>query len=441
MSLRTSLSAGLAIGLAAVCLRGQPLPPSHYVPVLEKTLIQNILDFWLTKTIDTQNGGYRIRVDPAGNSRGDGPKAIVTQARNVWLYSRAARAGFGDRKRLLAAAGHGYTFLTEKMWDAKNGGFHWEVDAAGQAKTKPNKHLYGQAFGLYAISEYAMASGRKDALQFATRFFELLESKAHDSRYGGYREYFAENWSTAPPSEPSYMGGGAPGIKLMNTHLHLMEAVSTFYRASKLPLARERLLELIQIQSNAVVRKHLTACTDQYEEDWTPRLDGANARVSYGHDLENIWLLVEASESAGVPYHALNDLFRELFQYSLRYGWDTERGGFFYTGWFRQPADNRNKSWWVGAEALVSALTMYKIFKDPRYYAVFEKQWDFLNRHQIDWKNGEWHDTVLPDLTVRGDKAHAWKAGYHQGRAMIESLRLLKEVQPPATATAVNSQR
>ena len=39
-------------------------------------------------------------------------------------------------------------FLKEKMWDAKNGGFYWEVDATGNQKLKPRKHLYGQAFGL-----------------------------------------------------------------------------------------------------------------------------------------------------------------------------------------------------------------------------------------------------------------------------------------------------
>jgi len=37
------------------------------------------------------------------------------------------------------------------MWDAKNGGFYWEVDVTGNKKLMPKKHLYGQAFGLYAI--------------------------------------------------------------------------------------------------------------------------------------------------------------------------------------------------------------------------------------------------------------------------------------------------
>lgn len=118
---------------------------------------------------------------------------IVTQPRMVWLFARAARAGYGDRKQMLAAAEHGYQFLTTKMWDAKNGGFYWEVDVTGEKKLRPKKHMYGESFALYAISEYAQASGRKDVLAFATKVFDLFEKKAHDAKYGGYRETFEED--------------------------------------------------------------------------------------------------------------------------------------------------------------------------------------------------------------------------------------------------------
>ena len=116
----------------------------------------------------------------------------------------------------------------------------------------------------------------------------------------------------------------------MNTHLHLLEAMTTFYRASKLPLARERLLELIAIQSNAVVRKGLGACTDKYKRNWEPVLTGNYARVSYGHDLENIWLLNDACDAAGISNYPLLDLYRALFDYALKYGYDEDQGGFFY---------------------------------------------------------------------------------------------------------------
>ncbi|MBA3440686.1 MAG: AGE family epimerase/isomerase [Pyrinomonadaceae bacterium] len=398
-----------------------------YTPKLEKILTENIAAFWYTKSLDRKNGGYIINFGPRGEPKGEGTKMIVTQARMVWLFSRLARAGgYGRQREYLEAAELGYRFLTEKMWDRKNGGFYWEVDPTGDQKLKPRKHLYGQAFALYAISEYYLASRNKEVLDFAVRFFNLLETKSHDKVYGGYIEFFNEDWTTPPRTETSYMSG-EPGWKLMNTHLHLLEAMTTFYRAAKLPLARERLLELITIESNAVVRKDIGACTDKYERDWTPRLDGEYARVSYGHDLENIWLLIDACDAAGVSNRPLLDLYRTLFDYSLRYGYDHENGGFYDSGAFNKAADKRNKIWWVEAEAIVSALYMYRMTGDAKYLAVFEKTFGFIEKRIVDWQHGEWHAVITPDGRTEGDKAHAWKAGYHQGRAMIECLEILKQ--------------
>lgn len=411
---------GLAAGLSAAS-------PESVIPALERTLNDNILKFWHPRTIDKTNGGYLLHFDNEGQLQPPGPKGIVTQARTLWMYARAARAGYGNRAEMLAAADHGYRFLTTKMWNAKHGGFAWEVDATGAKATRPKIHMYGQSFALYALSEYALASGRKDVAAFARRVFVQWEQKAHDKQYGGYLEFFNEDWTPAGPSERSYMSGDAT-VKLMNTHLHLMEAMTTFYRATKLPLARERLLELMTIESNAVVRKGLPACSDQYRRDWTPILDGQGGRVSYGHDLENIWLLADAADAAGVPVGPYLDLFRENFAHAIRYGWDAVHGGFWYSGWMRQPADNRTKSWWVQSEVLVSALTMYRLTRDPLYWRIFEETWRFVQAHQIDWKNGEWFEIIDEDLKPRGAKGHLWKAGYHNGRAMIESITLLKQL-------------
>lgn len=396
----------------------------RYIPRLEKILTENIASFWYDKSIDRVNGGYTINFGPKSEPKGEGTKMIVTQARQVWLFSRLARAGY-ERQKYIEAADVGYRFLKEKMWDAENGGFYWEVDSTGNKKLRPRKHLYGQSFGLYAISEYYLATQRQDVLEFAIRFFNLLEAKSHDNIYGGYIEFFNEDWTPAATSEGSYMGGDGR-LKLMNTHLHLLEAMTTFYRASKLPLARERLIELINIESNAVVRKGLGACTDKYQCDWTPELHGDYARVSYGHDIENIWLLMDACDAAGVSNYPFGDLYRALFDYSLKYGYDEANGGFFDSGPFNQPADRRSKVWWVQSEAIVSSLYMNRMTQDPKYLSIFEKTADYIEKNMVDWANGEWHANITPEGRPQGDKANIWKAGYHNGRAMIECLQILK---------------
>jgi mannobiose 2-epimerase len=395
------------------------------IPRLEKVLQENIASFWYNKSLDRVNGGYTINFDPRGEYKGPGTKMIVTQARTMWLFARLACAGY-EREKYADAAEHGYRFLKDKMWDAENGGFYWQVDATGNEKIRPRKHLYGQSFALYAISEYFLATQRRDVLDFAIQFFNLLEEKSHDKKYGGYVEFFNEDWTAVGAGETSYMGAPAD-MKLMNTHLHLMEAMTTFYRASKLPLARERLLELINIESNAVVRKNIGACTDKYDRDWTPRLDAGYARVSYGHDIENIWLLMDACEAAGISNYPYGDLYRTLFDYSYKYGYDQDTGGFYDSGLFNQPADRLNKVWWVEAEAIVSALYMHRMTSDRKYLDIFEQTCDYIEKHFVDFEHGEWHASVTPGGTAQGDKAGTWKAGYHNGRAMIECLEILKQ--------------
>jgi len=399
---------------------------AKYVPRLEKILQENIIPYWYPACLDRTNGGYNITSDATGKLTPGGTKMIVTQSRMVWFFSRLARAGH-RKAEFLEAADIGYRFLVEKMWDHQNGGFYWEVDSSGNQKTAPLKHLYGQSFALYAISEYAMASGKKDVLKFAVDFFQLLESRAHDARHGGYVEFFSTDWKPNPPSARPYMGPPA-GSKLMNTHLHLMEALTTFYRASQLPLGRERLLELINIESNAVVRKDLPACTDKYQPDWTPILGQAFSRVSYGHDVENVWLLMDACDAAGVSNYPFQDLYHGLFAYSHKYGYDSTNGGFYDSGPFNQPADRRQKVWWVQSEALVSALRMSQLTADPLYLDVFDKTLEFVEKHQVDWAGGEWHNMINQDgRPAAAAKASTWKAAYHNGRAMIECLELLKK--------------
>lgn len=408
--------------------RRQERAAQDYLPKLEKILTENITPFWYDKTLDRVHGGYTINFGQQGQPLGPGTKMIVSQARTVWLFSRLARAGYRPAD-YLAAAEHGYRFLTEKMWDQEHGGFYWEVDATGNQQLAPRKHLYGQSFGLYAISEYYLASGKPEALDFAVQFFNLLEEKAYDQTYGGYRESFEPDWTETHAGVSTYMGVPA-GLKLMNTHLHLLEAFTTFYRASELPLARERLLELINIQSNTVVRKNIGACTDKYDRDWTPRLDGDYAQVSYGHDIENVWLLMDACNAAGVSNYPFADLYTTLWDYSLAFGYDQVEGGLYYTGAFNEPATNRDKSWWVQAEVLASALHMFRFTNDGKYLSVFQKTFGFVERNMVDWEDGEWHHIIKPDGSVQGNKASPWKAGYHNGRAMIECLEILKAWQP-----------
>jgi cellobiose epimerase len=390
---------------------------------LERVLTKNIIPFWYPEIVDTSEGGYRLNHDLAGTYKGPANKCLVTQARILWFFSRLVNSKYETRE-YLAAATHGYEFLRDKMWDQQFGGFHWEVDASGNRVGAPEKQTYGQAFALYALTEYATASGDSSAKGTAKEVFCLLESKAYDQRYGGYRDILQRDWSVLPASGAAHARGRIP-IKRMNTHLHLLEAMTTFCELTEDTLARERLIELILVNSNSVVRKDIGACTDQYLENWQPLTGPDHQRISYGHDLENIWLLMKACKSAGLAENLLADLYRTLFNYALQYGFDRKNGGFYNSGFFNARADRREKIWWVQAESLVAALEMYKFTGEQLYWDCFSLTLDWIVNRQVDWKRGDWYEIVHEDGTASGVKAGPWKGPYHNGRAMLHSLELL----------------
>jgi len=390
---------------------------------LERVLTQNIIPFWYPGVIDSNDGGYRLNHDLEGRCKGPANKCLVTQARTIWFFSRLVNSRYGAPEQLEAAR-HGYHFLRDRMWDQQFRGFYWEVDSSGHNAAKPEKQIYGQAFALYALTEYAMVSGDSTAKATAEELFGLMETKAHDKRYGGYRDILQRDWTPLSPTVMAHAHDRVP-IKRMNTHLHLLEAITTFVALTDEPLARERLLELILVNSNSVVRKDIGACTDKYLENWQP-FDGPDyQRVSYGHDVENIWLLVEACKTAGISENLLADLYRTLFKYALDYGFDRKAGGFYDSGVFNAPADRRKKIWWVQAEGLVASLQMYRLTGEPLYWDCFTLVLDWIVKHQVDWKHGDWYETVDEEGRASGVKAGPWKGPYHNGRAMLRCLDML----------------
>ncbi|MGB1892733.1 MAG: AGE family epimerase/isomerase [Candidatus Latescibacterota bacterium] len=394
---------------------------------LERMLRENIIPFWYPQSVDLTSGGYRLNHDANGTWLGAADKGLIDQARTLWFYARLYNSGYGTDAHLRAAR-HGYVFLQQTLRDEVFGGYFWAVNSDGTVATRPHKHLYAQSFALYALSEYVRASGEGEAIGLAEELFYLLEEKAHDATYGGYVEWFRRDWEQGP--ETGHYMGTEPDGKLMNTHLHLLEALTTFWEVTGDELARERLLELMFIQSSAVVRKDVGACTDRYARDWTPFLDAPHDRVSYGHDVENAWLLAAASRAVGVPNGPLVDLYKQLVDNALLYGFDRGKGGFYESGPLGQPADDLDKIWWVQAEGLVALLSLYQMTGNEAYWSAFIETYEWVEGHQVDWDNGDWHAQITPDGTSSGAKAGRWKTPYHSGRAVLECLRMLESIDP-----------
>ena len=112
----------------------------------------------------------------------------------------------------------------------------------------------------------------------------------------------------------------------------------------------------------------------------------------------------------------------------MRHAFDDELGGFYSSGPVDERADDLNKTWWVQAEALVSALTMFRLTRKLKFWECFLKTLSWIENYQADWEGGEWHHFISPDGNPHGPKKEPWKGAYHTGGAMmkcIEGLSLI----------------
>ena len=78
------------------------------------------------------------------------------------------------------------------------------------------------------------------------------------------------------------------------------------------------------------------------------------------------------------------------------------------------------------AEMHPQTLRMYERTKGPKYLSTFETTLAFIESKLVDWEVGEWYESISAQGQPQGDKASPWKAGYHNGRAMIECIETLK---------------
>lgn len=409
------------LGLGTLSAIGAAPPPSSQELAAQAERCRGILrssliDFYLPGCVDTRNGGYLESLRD-GKFAPTGEKFLVCQARQVWFFSTLALEGY-ERDKSLAAARTGYSFLQEKMRDPIDGGYYSKVTDEGVPRDT-RKHAYLNSFALYSLAAYHRASKDPGALDAAKRLFKALEEHAHDREHGGYIEFFYTDWTPVMDAkEQGYVG--ATGHKTYNTHLHLLEAMAELYRVWPDPAVARRLQELITINTSSVRFPRVESNVDAYLRNWQVVNTSKNLRASYGHDVECVWLTLDAARAVGESESILASWATALCKSSIELGFDHEHGGFYSSGPLGKSADDTKKVWWVEAEALVSMLDMFKLTGDPMYYGLFAKTLDFVEKHQVA-KEGSWWATRMADGSAAPDKTRTgpWQAGYHAGRAMM----------------------
>ncbi len=383
---------------------------------LEAELTGGILPFWETRTPDAQRGGFVGRIDQDGAPDPEAPKGAILTARIVWTFSAAHRA-YGE-PRHLELARHGMDFLNGSLWDAEYGGYRWSVEPDGAPRDE-RKHVYANAFCIYALTEYYHASGDAAALTRALDVYRAIERCAVDAAHNGYGEAFARDWSPLADARLSAQDVDAP--KSQNTHLHLLEAYTALYRAWTCGGPEKRLGNLVELFLDRIIDPSGAHLNLFFAQDWGV----VGAGRSFGHDIEASWLLTEAA--GALPDEALRARVaaaaRALANSVLRDGCDADGG--ILNGRTAGGTPDAEKHWWPQAEAIVGFLNAYALHPRRAYLEAALGAWRFVQDRLLDKAHGEWRWGVdragapLPGM----DKVGFWKCPYHNARGCLEGIR------------------
>lgn len=377
--------------------------------------LYNILRYWQQHTVDEHDGGFYGGLNNENEVLPDSPKGGVLNARILWTFAAAYK--FDGDSRWLQLADRAYNYLSDHFRDREYGGIYWSVSAKGRP-LETRKQVYGQAFAIYALSEYYRCNGNKEVLDWAVNIYQLLEDHSFDPVFKGYHDAFSREWRHIDDTRLSEKDDNA--AKTMNTHLHVLEAYTNLYRVWPDARLRNQLHQLVKIFIEKIIDKQTHHQVLFFDNTWRPQ----STVVSYGHDIEAAWLLLEAAEQLGI-----SELVQQVREIALALANATlpgleSNGGLRYEYEPGTKHVNAEKHWWVQAEAMVGFLNAWEISGKEEFLDRSLQNWDFVKQHILDRSKGEWFWGVTDTLKVMPgqDKAGFWKCPYHNSRACLEVI-------------------
>ncbi len=399
------------------------------------------LEPWLTAGLDLDGGapGFLNRkfqriVDPedrpggpGGQVRGD--QGLVQQARHLFAYSLMHERRPGDPR--VTAAAHALYDHLERCFSRGPGRPYAHQLRATHAVRSDVVQLYAQGFAVFALSTYGRTFDQPRAATQARQLFATLDALRHDDELQGYDQTNDDGWLP-------FVIAPEGAAKCTNTHIHVLEALTALVRTpARDALSIRRLEELARV----IVTKMLQPSGyvhPFFARDWTPV---GPAVVSYGHDIETSWLLLdalEALETAGHANEATSELVtqgaRRMAGHALRTGWD-RAGGLFDHGVPEGPGRTAHvtcseKIWWAQAEALPGIYRLYRQTRDASLVERLEEALTFFETKSWDAEHGGFFWGVDSNGRVlgRGDhKGELWKTPYHGLRACLLTSDWIRE--------------
>lgn len=347
-----------------------------------ETETDRIFDFGRRSRVDTGFGW----LDNHGAVVREKPTELWITARMTHVFAVAALMGRPGANQLVD---HGIRALSGAFHDEEFGG--WFASVNDEGVVDDAKSGYAHSFVLLAAAS-AAAAGRPGAQQLLEDALAVADQKFWDRE----ANMCFDSWNREFTETEPYRGG--------NASMHSVEAYLIVADVTGDAQWLERALHIAEVLIHGFARNNDYRVFEHFDPEWQPlpeyntdhRADRFRAYGSTpGHWTEWARLLLHIRaglevRGMGVPDWLLEDA-QGLFDAACRDAWESDgHPGFVYSvDWRGEPVVTARIRW-VPVEAIGGASALYQATGDPKYDAWYERIWDHVYDHFIDYENGSW---------------------------------------------------
>ncbi|OYU77121.1 MAG: mannose-6-phosphate isomerase [Alphaproteobacteria bacterium PA3] len=365
---------------------------------LRAWMFDQALPFWGTIGMDEANGGYIEQLDLSARPVDPGFKRIRVICRQIYVFAHAHVLGW---EKGLALSRSGYEVLIKKAWQGEAGGWARKISAEGVI-IDSTADLYDNAFSLFALGWYYKASGDPEALSWALKTLDFIDSHMRHPKEGFLHE------------KP------AIGHRQQNPHMHLLEALLVCYEASGNEKFATMAREVVGLFQNRFFDPVSQTLSEFFDDD-LGRAPGLDGRITEpGHQFEWAWILGNAGRLFNLD---VAETARGLIASGERHGVDPISGITYNQ--VREdgvPLDKGSRTW-PNTERMKAAVAAFELFgTDPRP-VLAQSGGVLLNRYLDVPVGGTWIDAFNEAGEPVVDKIPT-STLYHVFLAFAEALRI-----------------
>ena len=373
-----------------------------------RTLVDDVMPFWLKHGLDRVNGGVYTCLDRDG--------ALMDSTKSVWFQGRfgfvAAYAYNNIEKNpeWLAASKSCIDFSNAHCFDT-DGHMFFTVTTEGEGVQK-RRYVFSECFAIMAMAEYALASGDHS---YAEKALELFKRT---------REMLARPGFLPPKTTQK---GYSHSITMM-----FFNVVAVLKKVIDDPSLDEQLATSLDLIENKLISNEYRTILESVDENGKLIDTIAGRVINPGHCIETSWFLMDTAPLFADAGH-VRRLALQIFDWDFEWGWDEQYGGVINFRDCRNfpPQDYSQdmKFWWPQCETIIASLYAYKLTGDDKYLEIHRKANDWAFKHFADKEYGEWYGYLHRDGTVaQPAKGNIFKGPFHVPRMLIKASLLCDEI-------------